>query len=155
MPDVRGHAWVQRGLLRALLVVAVAVGLCGMHVFAATVGQHHAVARETAPVVSPVGHGSAPWPHGAAAPTTMTTMTTMTTPAAPDHDRHGAMGGCVLFLGASIALLVVLVACAAARALRPSYGVAPCWPRTSMLITPWRGPPAWRWPRFSLCVMRV
>lgn len=152
MTDVRGHAWVQRSLMRALLVVAVVAGLCAMHVLA-TVGQHHAVARETAPVVSAVDHASAPSPHSAAAPTTTTTA--MTTPAAPGHDRHGAMGGCVLFLGAGAALLVILVACAGARALRAPYGVTPCWPRTAVLITPWRGPPAWRRPRFSLCVIRV
>lgn len=74
--------------------------------------------------------------------------------AAGEHD-HGSVSDCVLFLGAGIALLVLLVAAAAARALRPSYWMLTGWPQVLMACTPWRGPPVWHWPRIHLCVIRI
>lgn len=74
--------------------------------------------------------------------------------AAGEHD-HGSVSDCTLFLGAGTALLVLLVAVAAARASRPSYWMLTGWPQVLMACTPWRGPPAWHWPRIHLCVIRV
>jgi len=150
MNDVRSRAWAQQALMRALLVVAVAVGLCAMHVFAAAVSQHHAMTPEAtaeAPAVMAVAQ------HSPLAPAAAATSTTTATPT--DHGHHHSMADCVLFLSAGVALLVVLVACAAGRALRSSYWLQAPWPQALVLITPWRGPPPWQWPRVSLCVIRV
>ena len=46
MTDVRRPTWTQRVLVRVLLVVAVAAGLCAMHVFAAALSQHHSTTHE-------------------------------------------------------------------------------------------------------------
>lgn len=149
MYDVRSHAWAQRALIRVLLVAALAVGLCAMHVFAAAVSQHHAMshgAMAEAPTVMAMDQHSPLVPAAAAVTTTAATT---------DHGHHHSMADCVLFLSAGVALLVVLVACAAARALRSSYWLQVPWPRALVLTTPWRGPPPWHWPRVSLCVIRV
>jgi hypothetical protein len=186
MREVSGKAWSRGAALRALLVCAVILGLCAMHVFAA-LGQHHDPLRGAlAPGAPAVGaptvdgpamgdpsaeepaaqesvmvllmhHGST---SGSVASTAASTAdapaasTTSAVSAAMKHDHH-PMLDCVLFLSAGIALLVVLVAYAAARALRASYWVFSCWPRAATASTPQRGPPPWRWPRVSLCVIRV
>jgi len=136
--------------MRVLLVAALAVGLCAMHVFAAAVSQHHAMTHEAtaeAPAVMAMDH------HSPLAPATAATSSTTAAPS--DHGHHHSMADCVLFLSAGVALLVALVACTTARALRSSYWLQTLWPRALVLVTPWRGPPPWHWPRVSLCVIRV
>ncbi len=68
--------------------------------------------------------------------------------------HHHAMGDCVLFLAAGIAVLVTLLAWATVRALRPGYWLLPAWWTQIATSTPWRGPPPWHWPRIHLCVIR-
>jgi hypothetical protein len=143
-------------VLRLLLVAALAVGLSAMHVLAGVVGQQHAEAHGTlsgtmsGPSVSGVsgGHGHmlvGPAP-AAASPTSAA--------QASDHEHHSAVD-CVLFLSAGVALLGILVAWAAARALRPASWPVGSWLKAATAITPWRGPPPWHWPRIHLCVIRV
>jgi len=145
--------WTQRVLVRVLLVVAVAVGLCAMHVFAAALSQHHSTTHEVMAQDSAVAAPAMTMDHSSTTSPAVSASTAA--PAASDHGHHHSTADCVLFLSAGMALLVVLVACAAARALRPSYWLQASWPRTSMLIAPRRGPPPWHWPRVSLCVIRV
>ena len=143
-------------MLRLLLVVALAVGLSAMHVLAGAVGQQHAQTHVTSPgtlsssamsgMSGGHGHTLAPPAPVAASPTSATQTS--------DHEHHSAVD-CVLFLSAGVALLVVLIAWAAARALRPSYRPADPWLKKATTSTPWRGPPPWHWPRISLCVIRV
>jgi len=140
-------------LVRLLLVVALAAGLSAMHVLAGVVGQQHAEAHATssAPAVGGMsgGHGHMLVTSSSAAVASPTSST-----QASDHQHHSAVD-CVLFLSAGVLLLGVLVAWAAVRALRPACWPTASWPKASTAITPWRGPPPWRWPRIRLCVIRV
>ncbi|WP_432562091.1 hypothetical protein [Kineococcus sp. SYSU DK003] len=153
-------AWTATVLPRLLLVVAVTLGLCAMHVFAAAVDQHHAAvhAAASSPATA-MTHASPDAPTkpatsaDASAPSAQ--VAAQVTTQAAGHDHHGSMADCALFLSAGIALLVVFLAWAVARALRPSYWLADPWPKKVIAGTPWRGPPPWRWPRTSLCVIRV
>jgi hypothetical protein len=140
--DARRPAWTARVLLRVLLVVAMTLGLCAMHVLAAAVRQHHAAVQGTTASMTTMDHA----PSGAPA-------TAHARAQAAEHDH--SMADCVLFLNAGIAVLVVLLAWAAARALRPSYRLADPWLKRATTSTPWRGPPPWHWPRICLCVIRV
>ncbi|GAA0306067.1 DUF6153 family protein [Kineococcus aurantiacus] len=152
MSDARGPA---RGPVvpRVLLVVALVLGLCAMHVLAAAVSRHHATVHATAHATTVHGTGGHAPAGDHARP-----ATAPGTPAAvrttDQHDHH-ATTDCVLFLSAGTALLVVLLAWAAARALRPSYRLLDPWPGRVTATTPWRGPPPWHWPRIRLCVIRV
>jgi len=139
-------------MLRLLLVVALAVGLSAMHVLAGVVGQQHAETHGTSPASAMSGmsggHG-----HTLAGPAPAAASPTAATQAS-DHEHHSAVD-CVLFLSAGVALLGILVAWAAARALRPDGWPTGSWLKTATAITPWRGPPPWHWPRIRLCVIRV
>ncbi|NIZ91718.1 hypothetical protein [Kineococcus rubinsiae] len=143
--------------LRLLLVAALAVGLSAMHVLAGGSGQQQAQARGhlNAPVVA-----GTPSAHGAMAvdASTVDASQTLVSPTwasqVSDHVHHPSVD-CVLFLSAGVAMLGVLLAWVAARALRPSSWPADPWLATVMVSTPWRGPPPWRWPRIRLCVIRV
>lgn len=139
-------------MLRLLLVVALAVGLSAMHVLAGVVGQQHA---ETHGNMSGPSMGGASAGHGhmliAAPPAAASPASAAQT---GDHEHHSSVD-CVLFLSAGVVLLGVLVAWAAARALRPSCWPVGSWLKAATAITPWRGPPPWRWPRIHLCVIRV
>ncbi|WP_432536339.1 hypothetical protein [Kineococcus arenarius] len=157
MSDARRPDWTTTVLPRVLLVGAVALGLCAMHVFAAAVSQHHAAvhAAASSPVTA-VDHAPPGAPATSADASAASAQTTaQVTTRAVDHEHHHSMADCVLFLSAGTALLVVLVAWAAAQALRPSYRLADPWLEKVTAGTPWRGPPPWRWPRISLCVIRV
>lgn len=166
-------------VLRLLLVVALGAGLSAMHVLAAVLGHQHTSGPTSArsPVHGSVtlatvgdhGHLSAQAGPAAGAPTAVQVgarvnaqvtaqvtdqVTAQVTDQVSDHEHH-AIGECVLFLSAGIAVLVVLVAWAAAQALRPSYWLTEPWLQKLTASTPWRGPPPWHWPRISLCVIRV
>jgi hypothetical protein len=141
-------------LLRLLLVAALAVGLSAMHVLAGVVGQQHSEAHGTVSTSAMSGmaggHG-----HTLAPPTpTQASPTSAATAQASEHEHHSAID-CVLFLSAGVVLLGILVAWAAARALRPACWPTGSWLKAATAITPWRGPPPWRWPRIHLCVIRV
>jgi len=158
-------------LLRLLLVVAVAVGLSAMHVLAGAVGQQHAETHGTSSgtssgssmsgmtgghgyqLVSPAPAAASPAAASPAAASPAAASATSTAQAS-DHGHHSAID-CVLFLSAGVALLGVLVAWAAARALRPAGWPVGSWLKAATAITPWRGPPSWHWPRIRLCVIRV
>ena len=150
--DTRRRSWATTALPRVLLVVAVTLGLCAMHVFAAAVSQRHAAAHDmttahdmTVSAVA-VDHGAAT--ASVAAHGTATTHVS-------DHGDHHAMSDCVLFLSAGVALLMILIAWGVARALRCTHWPVPAWRQALMAITPWRGPPPWHWPRIALCVIRL
>jgi hypothetical protein len=147
MPGARGSVWTLR-VPRVVLVVAVVLGLCAMHVLAAAVSQHHAAVHGVSASTTAMDHT----PPGAALETPGTAPTTA---QATDHEHHHGVADCVLFLSAGIAVLVILLAWAAARALRPSYRLTDPWLERTTTSTPWRGPPPWHWPRISLCVIRV
>jgi len=140
-------------LLRLLLVAALAVGLSAMHVLAGVVGQQHSEAHGTVSTSARSGmtggHG-----HTLAPPASAATSPTAATAQAGEHRHHSAID-CVLFLSAGVVLLGILVAWAAARALRPDGWPTGSWLKAATAITPWRGPPPWRWPRIRLCVIRV
>lgn len=155
---------------RVALVLALALGLCAMHVFAAAVSQQHAVVHgSTGSSMAAMTHahpGSPTTPGEAGAtPTRALGQTSDQTSGqttghvrvqtAVDHEHHHAMGDCVLFLSAGIALVALLLVWVTARALRPSYWLLQSWLRKITATTPWRGPPPWHWPRISLCVIRV
>lgn len=139
------RSWV----LRLLLVVILGAGLSAMHVLSGAVGQQHDRAHQSAAAVGPAtatmatGHGQ------------MLTGDTLVFTAQTSHHDHHAMADCVLFLSTGIAVLVVLLTWAAARALRPSCWLTEPWLGKVVATTPWRGPPPWHWPRISLCVIRV
>ncbi|MGI4895800.1 MAG: hypothetical protein ACRYF3_11880 [Janthinobacterium lividum] len=145
--DASTQAGRATALLRVLLVVALVLGLCAMHVVAAVVGRHHHAAAHGG--TDPVPAAVEVMEHIGSATTSIAHAQTSL------HDHHVAKGDCVLFLSAGIALLLVLVAWAAARALRCSPWLSRPWFATLEVITPWRGPPAWHWPRVSLGVIRV
>jgi hypothetical protein len=67
---------------------------------------------------------------------------------------HGA-GDCVLFPTAGLAIVVLLMECAAARALRCRRLIARRWMQVVTSIAARRGPPPRHRPRIALCVMRV
>ncbi|WP_432492507.1 DUF6153 family protein [Kineococcus gypseus] len=148
MHDARRRTGTRPVLLRVVLVVALVVGLCAMHVLATAVGWHHAEAHDASASTTAVAPAGAHADHHAG-PRAETRAD-----VGEHRDHHDALD-CVLALGAGVAALVVLVALAARRALRRSYRPAPAWPRSAVAVTPWRGPPPWRWPRTSLCVIRV
>lgn len=145
MIKTRSHAWTTVVLSRVLLVVAVTLGLCAMHVFAAAVSQHHVAASMVTDSTMVMDHS---------APVSSSHASDATGVIASDHSHH-SMADCVLFLNAGVVLLAALVTWAAARALRRFYGLPSLWAKSVMAITPWRGPPRWHWPRISLCVIRV
>lgn len=167
-------------VLRLMLVVALGAGLSAMHVLAAVVGHQHTAGIISGHRGSDAVGAQMPM-NGAAASVGIPSRTHETTQMAADttaqmagaisaqvrtqitaqvktqvgdHNHH-AMGECVLFLSAGIALVVVLLAWIAARALRPSYRLTQLWLSKVIATTPWRGPPPWHWPRISLCVIRV
>ncbi|WP_432503451.1 hypothetical protein [Kineococcus arenarius] len=176
MQQARRDVRTRPVLLRVLLVVAVVVGLCSMHVLAAAVSQHHAAVHETSrptvvaaaadPAAGTAGGSGSSAGHEAASAAPHQSSSRAGAPtfagavhagvqAVDDHHDHHGMLDCVLFLSAGIAMLLVLVAWAARCALRRSYWLLPAWRRALLTLTPWRGPPPWRWPRISLCVIRV
>ncbi|MEW1960628.1 hypothetical protein [Kineococcus sp. NPDC059986] len=147
-------------LSRLLLVVAVTLGLSAMHVLAAAVSAGHEAVHDAGTAMSgpmPVSDHVAPVvpPHGMGAAHSPTQAGTHVQAPGTDHEHHHPMGDCVPFLSAGIALLLVLFAWAAARALRPSYRLSAPWLGMVIATTPWRGPPPWHWPRINLCVIRV
>lgn len=153
----RRPAWTAPVLVRVLVVVAVVAGLCAMHVLAAVVGSHPMRAEAAISSHSPVadvGHSSASM---ASAEGSFASGQVAGPVSASEHHaskHHDSMTECVLFLGAGIALLV-LIAWAATKALRPSCWPGDSWLKKTVASTPWRGPPPWRWPRIALCVIRV
>ncbi|MCI2237805.1 hypothetical protein MN205_04790 [Kineococcus sp. TRM81007] len=176
MQQARRDVRTRPVLLRVLLVVAVVVGLCSMHVLAAAVSQHHAAVHETSrptvvaaaadPAAGAAGGSSSSAGHAAASAARHRSSSRAEVPtfagaaqagvqAADDHHDHHGVLDCVLFLSAGIAVLLVLVAWAAHCALRRSYRLLPAWRRALLTLTPWRGPPPMRWPRTCLCVIRV
>jgi hypothetical protein len=150
--DARGSAWTLR-VPRVVLVVAVVLGVCAMHVLAAVVGQHHTGVHGARVSMTAMDH--TPPDTALETSTTSALGTAHITARATDHEHHHSMADCVLFLSAGIAVLVLLIAWAAARALRPSYRLVDPWLERATTSTPWRGPPPWHWPRISLCVIRV
>lgn len=156
MVDVVSHVrrppWTAPVLVRVLVVVAVALGLCAMHVLAAAVGSapvRAEVAVSSHSPVADVGHSSA-----SMAVAEASSASAQTAGPVSGSEHHDSMTECVLFLGAGIALLV-LIAWAATKALRPSYWPGDSWLKKTVASTPWRGPPPWHWPRIALCVIRV
>ena len=139
----RDQGWTAKVLSRVVLVVALGLGLCAMHILSAGVSQHHSTVHEAAGTSA----GAMVMAHSPA-------LAAPEMPA-PEHDQHHPMADCVLFFSAGVTLLVALVAWAARRALRGTPALGSSWSRTASVITPWRGPPEWRWPRISLCVIRV
>ncbi|PRY16579.1 DUF6153 family protein [Kineococcus rhizosphaerae] len=140
MSGTRRPVWTST-VPRVLLVLAVVLGLCAMHVLAAAVSRHHTAVPGASVSTSPapaVDHAES-----------------VTSLQGTDHEHHRSTGDCVLFLSAGVALLVVLLAWATAQALRPSYRLTDPWLDQVIAATPWRGPPPWHWPRVSLCVIRV
>lgn len=148
----RRPAWTASVLVRVAVVVAVVLGLCAMHVLAAT-GSSHRMRAEVAvsshSTVGGAGQPTAPMASGHGSP-----ANTRTAAAVGALEHHDSMTDCVLFLSAGIALLV-LIAWVAAKALRPAYWPGDVWLQKAIASTPWRGPPPWHWPRIYLCVIRV
>lgn len=140
-------------LVRGLLVVAVILGLCAMHVLAAGVDQQHRAVHDA--TATAVQHPRSAPAQAGGRDFVSVTATAQVMAHATEHDHHHAMGDCVLFLAAGIAVLVTLLAWATVRALRPGYWLLPAWWTQIATSTPWRGPPPWHWPRIHLCVIRV
>ncbi|GAB7191694.1 hypothetical protein NUM3379_24020 [Kineococcus sp. NUM-3379] len=148
-----------RVLLHTLALVAVVVGLVGMH--ALTGGHHQGAHAMSTPPTDAGGHGVAGGGHQghgasathASAPATGSADRAGATAAAgQDQDEHSATAGCVLFLTAvGIALLIALKQVA----FRPSHPLHPRLRRAWVPSLRHRGPPPWAWPRFALCVVRT
>ena len=139
------------------LLAAVLAGLFGMHVLTADGdnGRHGAL-----PMIGTASHDTMTDHH--ASPTTSPPMSMdalASVPGAavlavhpgPGGDGHGAMAGCILFLVVGGAALILLLLRYRARS-----GTAGLGRFVGIAVTdmPRRGPPG-RWPRLSLCVIRV
>jgi len=142
---------------RMTLLAAVLAGLFGMHVLTADGdnGRHGAL-----PMIGTASHDTMTDHH--ATPTTSPPMSMdalASVPGAavlavhpgPGGDGHGAMAGCILFLVVGGAALILLLLRYRARS-----GTAGLGRFVGIAVTDMRrrGPPG-RWPRLSLCVIRV
>ena len=142
---------------RLALLAAVLAGLFGMHVLTAEDGSS---GHDALPMISTSGHPSMTPAHSPANPMSVVmdavgslpgiAAELSADPGAGGVD-HGAIAGCILFLVVGGAALVLLL-----LRLREGHGTTGRGRFALIALSDMRrrGPPG-RWPRLSLCVIRV
>jgi hypothetical protein len=144
---------------RWLLIGWVLTGVVAMHVLAQhdpggghgmLMDPHAAVSSTYTEPMSMVGQGHHPTavPAAVAAVVMAPVASGLRTPSG--SDMGGAMAGCILFLTAAIASVVVLLLLASRRNSEGLSSFRSTWWQSLL-----RGPPGPRPPRISLCVLRV